>query len=116
MRAFSIYRPVGLGTYPKGYEVADIVNFDVQQYVDEIGHTAFGYIDFTCDVPADELRRYDLMTTKPVDPRFASALACIVRLWKRGDEDRALEKFELAVTRYKLNREELYAAFENAIV
>lgn len=62
MRAYSVRRPVDIGTYPKGYEVADIVNFDMRRRVAEIGCEAWGYIDFFDRVPQEVLERFELVS------------------------------------------------------
>lgn len=62
MRAYSVSRPVDIGTYPKGYEVADIVNFDTRRRVGEIGRDAWGYIDFFDRVPQEVLERFELVS------------------------------------------------------
>lgn len=62
-RAYSYNRPLGMGAYPKGYAVADIVNFGYgKQFCDQVGRSCFGYIDFLEDVPTEELERYELVT------------------------------------------------------
>lgn len=62
MRAYSVSRPVDIGTYPKDYEVADIVNFDTRRLVAEIGRDAWGYIDFFDRVPQEVLERFELVS------------------------------------------------------
>lgn len=62
MRAYSVSRPVDIGTYPKGYEVADIVNFDTRRRVAEIGRDAWGYVDFFDRVPQEVLERFELVS------------------------------------------------------
>ena len=62
MRAYGYNRPLGMGTYPKGHEVADIVNFPCKQWVEEVSRSCFGYVEYTDDVPTEELERYELVT------------------------------------------------------
>lgn len=62
MRAYSVRRPVDIGTYPMGYEVADIVNFDTRRRVAEIGREAWGYVDFFERVPQEVLERFELVS------------------------------------------------------
>ena len=64
MRAYGYNRPLGMGTYPKGYEVADIVNFDRKKRVEEVGRDCFGYVDFAEDVPQASLLAYELVTAE----------------------------------------------------
>ena len=46
MRYYSIYRPVGPGTYPRKDGRETIHNFDKKTYCEEIGREAWGYIDY----------------------------------------------------------------------
>ncbi len=48
MIAYSINRPVSIGTYPTGehIEVKQIVNFEAKRYIPEIDKEAWGYVDF----------------------------------------------------------------------
>lgn len=63
MRYYSILRPVGLGTYPReGAE--QIRNYDCRQYVQEIGREAWGYIDYSRELTAQEMAAYELTATK----------------------------------------------------
>lgn len=64
MRAYGYNRPLGMGTYPKGHEVIDIVNFDRKQRVEEVGRDCFGYVEYAEDVPNEELERYELVTAE----------------------------------------------------
>ena len=115
MKAYSIHRPISLGTYPKDYEIIEIVNFDTFHYVEQIGRGAYGYIHYSEDVPADVLARFELMVERVRDPHFEPAVRCISKLLGAGDEDKALEKLELAVSKYGLDRDELYQAVEQAL-
>lgn len=102
MRAYSIYRPVCIGTYPMGYEVEAITNYDRPTYVEAIGRNAWGYVDYADDVPADVLERYELVTERPADERLLSVSRAICRALMRGDEDRAADIAEKARERYGL--------------
>lgn len=62
MKAYSYNRPVSIGTYPSGYSVAEIVNFDSKQYVEEVGKDCWGYVEFSESVPRHELESYELVT------------------------------------------------------
>lgn len=59
-RYYSILRPVGIGTYPKGNVVA-IKNFDEPTYVEAIGRTAWGYIDYTEPISEDAAKAYEFV-------------------------------------------------------
>lgn len=62
-RYYSILRPVGIGTFPKpaGNKVENIENFDDRQYVPEISHEAWGYIEYEKPLTEAEARQYDLV-------------------------------------------------------
>ena len=63
MRAYSLNRPVGMGTYPKPAEGGwEIVNFHGRRWVEEIQHYAWGYVDYQRDMPEGELDRYEMLT------------------------------------------------------
>lgn len=64
MRAYGYNRPLGMGTYPKGYEVIRIVNFDRKKLVEGVGRKCFGYVEYAEDVPTEELERYELITAE----------------------------------------------------
>lgn len=97
MRYWSTHRPIGLGCYPKGYEVIGIVNFDRRTEVPEIGNRlAYGYIDLDGELPVDEQRHYDLMpAAKPKDPRLGGAARTLARALDRGD----MEAFDRIVAK-----------------
>ena len=58
MRYYSTQRPVTPGSYPSSYEVSEICNFDQKTFCEEIGREAWGYIDFTEELPDDEAERW----------------------------------------------------------
>lgn len=59
-RYYSILRPVGIGTYPKeGMETFH--NFDQREYVDEIKREAWGWLDYSRELTAEEMKSYDLV-------------------------------------------------------
>ena len=63
MRAYGYNRPLGMGTYPKGFRFSELVNFEHgKQWVDDVGRSCFGYIDFAEGVPQDNLEAYELVT------------------------------------------------------
>lgn len=62
-RAYSLNRPIGLGTYPKPeHGDWEIENWHERRFVDGIRRWAWGYVDYEADMDADELDRYDMMT------------------------------------------------------
>ena len=65
MRAYSLNRPVGMGTYPKP-ENGDweITNFGEYRFVEEIGKRAWGYVDYENDMPTCELERFEMVTAE----------------------------------------------------
>ena len=102
MRAYSLYRPVSIGTYPSDYTVKAITNYDRRMYVEAIGRNAWGHVDYADDVPVDVLERYEMVTERPADDRLLSVSRAICRALRRGDEDRAADIAEKAQERYGL--------------
>ena len=66
MRAYSLLRPVSVGTYPDEFAVDEIVNFDRRIFVEEIGREAWGYVDFGEEVPKKELDAYEMLAREHV--------------------------------------------------
>ncbi len=64
MRYYSTQRPVCPGTFPKGYKVDEIHNFDRRTFCKEIDREAWGYIDFAEIIPDDVARQYELVGGK----------------------------------------------------
>lgn len=62
MRYYSVLRPVSVGSYPERDKVKEIVNFDNRQYVAEIEHEAWGYIEYECEIDAKAAQQYDLVS------------------------------------------------------
>lgn len=62
MRYYSTHRPIGIGTYPKpaGNRVIEIHNFDLRQECPEIGHTAYGWIEYKAPLSDGDVDRYEL--------------------------------------------------------
>lgn len=97
MRAYGYNRPLGMGCYPKGFGFSEIVNFrHGKQWINEVGKSCFGYIDFAEDVPEDLLRAYELVTpemfeaSKPKVPP-ANIMRKMAEAYRDGDSER-LEK------------------------
>lgn len=101
MRAYGYNRPLCMGTYPKGYEVTDIVNFPCKQWVEEVGRSCFGYVEYAGDVPTVELERYELVTpemheeSKPkMPPTHIMSKMCY--LYKAGNFDKLEKMYDVA--------------------
>ncbi len=60
-RYYSIMRPIGIGTYPTGARVTNIVNFHQRMYVPEIGREAWGYIEFSHTLSKKYQMEYELL-------------------------------------------------------
>lgn len=112
MRAYSVYRPIGMGTYPRGYEVSDIVNFDHLQWIEEIQHNAFGYVEFASDVPECDLEAYELKTRMEVPSGFRAAVRAIVEAHRHGYSEDRIDKMISIAERKGIDAEELWAAVD----
>ena len=66
MKYYSTQRPVSIGTYPVGYGVEEIHNYDDKTYCEEIGREAWGYIITTDAIPDDVAEQWELT---PADKR-----------------------------------------------
>lgn len=53
---YSILRPIGPGTIPRGPEV--IINYDRRKYIPEIGREAWGHVVYNHEIDAED---YDLV-------------------------------------------------------
>lgn len=102
MRAYGYNRPLGMGTYPKGYGFAELVNFEHgKQWVEEVGKRCFGYVDFTEDVPEDMLRAYELVTPEMFEagkPKLPpeNVIAKMARAYHEEDFGRLERMFDVA--------------------
>lgn len=61
MRYYSTLRPITPGSYPMKDRAKEIVNFDDKQYVKDIEHDAWGYIEYDCELSTDMANSYDLL-------------------------------------------------------
>lgn len=59
MRYYSTQRPVTPGSYPKDGAV-HIENYSQPKLIDEIGRTAWGFIDYDRELTAEEAERWEL--------------------------------------------------------
>ena len=109
MRAYSTNRPIGLGTWPSQHrdKVKEIVHFDTLTYVPEIRHNSFGYIEFSENIPKEDLDRYELRVPDGED----KALERIVEILWHIDDDRFEKAWQKAL-RKGYTEDELSAAFD----
>lgn len=60
IRYYSTQRPVMPGSYPKSANVENIVNFDEKKFCEEIGRSAWGYIEYSEKLPEHDAEAYEL--------------------------------------------------------
>ena len=60
-RYYSVMRPVSLGTFPHE-GVLEIKNFDKREFIQEINHAAWGYIEYDRVLDESECMLYELMS------------------------------------------------------
>ena len=115
-RYYSIMRPIGIGTFPPGAHVTNIVNFHERKYVDEIGREAWGYIEFSHTLSKKYQMDYELlpgggMSERQFRSQFAGVLteqemnrlsAYAIHRYKKShgitkvsESDRAIARLEL---------------------
>jgi hypothetical protein len=113
MRAYSLHRPISIGTWPERYAgiTKVIVNFDRYRFVEEIGRHAFGYIEFSEDVPRDELDRFELMVPAVRDERLDRVVGLLVRY--SDDEERFQRVWDKAIA-MGIPEESLLDGFDKA--
>lgn len=58
-RYFLPLRPVSLGTQPNGF--TNYENFEKRQFCPEIGHEAWGWVEYESSLSDDQIRDYDLI-------------------------------------------------------
>ena len=113
---YSIMRPIGIGTYPAGAHVSNIVNFHERKYVPEIGREAWGYIEFSHTLSKQNQIDYELlpgggMSERQFRSQFAGVLtenelnrlsAYAIHRYKKAhnvnkvsESDRAIARLEL---------------------
>lgn len=64
---YSVNRPLTPGSIPNNKRVINVVNFDEKKYVDEIGRTAYGYVEASSLIR--DYEDYELVIAKPKFPR-----------------------------------------------
>lgn len=64
---YSVDRPLTPGSIPNNKRIVNVVNFDEKKYVEEIGRSAYGYIEAVS--PIRDYEDYDLVVAKQLFPR-----------------------------------------------
>ena len=87
MRAYAIHRPLGLGTWPSQHrdKLVEMVNWDVLHWVPEIGRQAFGYLEFSEDIPKEDLDRYELVVPRKANEALERIVDILVRYASDGE-------------------------------
>ena len=65
---YSIYRPIGPGTIPSIPKPVNIENFDRREFVEAIGRSAWGYVEY--EEPLDDKTVADYELVKPKEQYF----------------------------------------------
>lgn len=60
MKYYSTVRPLMPGGYPQKETVLEIKNFDKKIFCDEVGRDAWGYIEYSDELPEKEAEEYEL--------------------------------------------------------
>lgn len=110
MRAYSVNRPIGLGTWPSQHrdKVVGFHHFDAPTYVPEIRRNSFGYIEFGEDVPKEDLDAYEMLVPEWCNPVPDSVVRA---LWDAsGDDERFDRRWKIAMRKY--GEDELAEAFD----
>ncbi|MBR2682442.1 MAG: hypothetical protein IKF14_13360 [Atopobiaceae bacterium] len=113
MIAYSTNRPIGLGTWPSQHrdKVVAFHHFDKPTFVPEIRRTSFGYIEFSEDIPKEDLDAYELKVPCEED----ETLQRIVQiLWRYVDDDKKFEKCWQRALRKGYTEDELGRAFDDS--
>jgi|InofroStandDraft_1065614.scaffolds.fasta_scaffold19258_1 hypothetical protein len=83
-RYYSTMRPVGPGTFPRTQPVETIVNFDRRQFVPEINHKAWGYIEYAAPITEKQAASYELVP--PAVKHQSPAVKHIVQILMERDD------------------------------
>lgn len=62
MRYYSTKRPVTPGSYPKQKFAVKIHNFEQKTFCKEIGCEAWGYIEYSIELPEADIEDYELLS------------------------------------------------------
>ena len=105
MRAYAIHRPLGPFTWPSEHsdKLVELVNFDERTYVEDVGRWCFGYIEFSEDVPMEDLARYELMVPRKKDGMFEKIVRMVADEIRKGTEkgaERACHIIDVARDKY----------------
>lgn len=76
---YSTQRPISIGTYPHRNHVTEIVGYDAPRYIEEIGHVAYGHIDYADELTADEQDHYSLYPAARRDERLDKIIRALAR-------------------------------------
>ena len=107
MRVWSTHRPISIGTYPKEYGVNHIHNFNRREWVPEIHNYAWGYIDYSRDLPKEEQDHYDLRPeTEQLNPMLDKAARAMARALRKGDMVRMGKLLERAYAKNLIDDDE----------
>lgn len=61
-RYYSTQRPVSMGTYPNSHDMVHFENFDKgREYVDDIKHEAWGYVEYNSPLTEQQINDYELV-------------------------------------------------------
>lgn len=115
MKAYSVHRPLGMGTYPKNHEVVELVNFDKLTWIEEIQRYAFGYVVFAQDVPQCDLDAYELYTPIEASEDFKRALEAITRAYRMGMSEDRIDKMFIVADRKGIDIEKLWEAVDKEL-
>ena len=113
MKAYAIHRPLGPFTYPSKYNdaITELHNFPHMQWVEEICHNAFGYIEFADgSIPKADLDRYELWTDPREDKTLVMVGRELAKCIKREDWDRMERVWDKAKEKYGYSDDEIERA------
>lgn len=71
-RYYTIYRPPSPGVVPHGFVAMKV--WGSRPYVEEIGHTAWGTVDYASPLSQQEIRDYELAPANMVQKPVATAI------------------------------------------
>ncbi|MCM1061227.1 MAG: hypothetical protein NC452_13200 [Eubacterium sp.] len=76
-RYYSTQRPIGPGTIPADPKPAKVENFVARTFIESVGRQAWGYAEYPCELPAEEIAKWELTPEKSykTEPRY-----CLVAL------------------------------------
>ena len=80
MKYYSTQRPVSIGTFPESQKVIEIHNFDRREYVTNIHHEAWGWIEYENPLTEKEAKDYELVLEYSETDRLRTMLMNAVDL------------------------------------